>query len=117
MSKINKSSAPIATVRWDRKIAIVDVTGDIDLERSSDFQQALLIVLDKKPTRVIVNLAGVPYMDSSGVASLVKLLGRARKLNITVALVGLTERVKSIFEITRLDGIFEIHGTEQEAMA
>lgn len=117
MTKIKKPAGPVSAVRWVRKTAVVDVTGDIDLERSSDFQQALLDILDEKPRRIVVNLGGVPYMDSSGVASLVKLLGRARKLDITVALASLTDRVKSIFEITRLDGIFEIHPTEKEALA
>lgn len=108
--------SPVKSVRWVRKTAVVDVTGDIDLHSSLDFQQGLLTVLDEKPKRIVVNLKDVPYMDSSGVASLVKLLSRARKAGASLALANMNERVRSIFEITRLDGIFEVFATEQEAM-
>jgi anti-sigma B factor antagonist len=111
------SSGPVKGVRWVRKTAIVDALGDIDLESSPEFQQSLLAILDEKPKRIIVNLAQVGYMDSSGVATLVKLLSRARKTGASLALVGLTDRVRSIFEITRLDGIFEMFPSEKEANA
>ena len=62
-------------------------------------------------------LADVPYMDSSGVASLVKLLSRARKSGSELALANLNDRVRSVFEITRLDSVFRICGSEEEALA
>jgi anti-sigma B factor antagonist len=107
---------PVRQVRWVGRAAIVDVQGDIDLNRSADFQQSLLEVLGRRPERIVVNLSGVPYMDSSGVASLVKLLSRSRKQDVRLHLAGLTKRVRSIFEITRLDSVFEIHPTEEEAL-
>ena len=111
------ASTPVTGVRWQEQIAIVDVAGDIDLNRSLDFQKSLLAVLDDRPSRIIVNLGGVPYMDSSGVASLVKLLSRARREGISLRLTGLCQRVRSIFEITRLDSVFDIYPTEEEALA
>lgn len=111
------AGTPVTGVRWQERTAIVDVTGDIDLNRSLDFQKSLLSVLDDGPQRIIVSLGGVPYMDSSGVASLVKLLARARKCGCQLTLVGLTTRVKSLFEITRLDVVFNISPTEQDALA
>ncbi len=111
------ASTPVTGVRWQDQIAIVDVAGDIDLTRSLDFQKSLLSVLDDRPQRIIVNLSGVRYMDSSGVASLVKLLARTRKSGCPLSLVGLTSRVKSLFEITRLDIVFNISPTESDALA
>jgi len=109
------TEAPIKNVRWDNKTAIIDVVGEIDLHSSTALQQGLLGVLDRKPEHVLVNLAEVPYMDSSGVASLVKLLSRTRKVGIEVTLVALSPKVRSIFEITRLDSVFRICNTEAEA--
>ncbi len=114
---MNYDSQSIKAVRWVEKSAVVDVQGDIDLHRSSEFQAALLKLLDKKPTKLVINLAGVAYMDSSGVASLVKLLSRARKMGLPLSLVGLVDRVRSVFEITRLDSVFSIFDTEEEALA
>jgi len=111
------ANTPVTGVRWQEQIAIVDVEGDIDLTRSLDFQKSLLSVLDDGPQRIIVNLSGVSYMDSSGVASLVKLLARTRKSGCPLSLVGLTARVKSLFEITRLDIVFNISPTEKDALA
>jgi anti-sigma B factor antagonist len=98
-------------------MVIVEVSGDIDLGTSSAFQQAMLGLLDEDPKRIVMNLKDVPYMDSSGVATLVKLLSKTRKSGATLALTAMTERVRSVFEITRLDGIFEVYATEKEAMA
>ena len=95
---------PVRQVRWIGRSVVLDVVGDVDLSRSLAFQQSLLAVLDKHPLTVVVNLEKVPYMDSSGVASLVKLLSRSRKQKVSLRLAGMTKRVRSIFEITRLDG-------------
>lgn len=107
----------VKSVRWINGSAVVDVQGDVDLSRSSEFQQSLLVVMDQKPERIVVNLAEVPYMDSSGVASLVKLLSRTKREGVVLRLAALTDRVRSIFEITRLDSVFDIHPTVEEALS
>jgi anti-sigma B factor antagonist len=111
------AGSPVDGIRWNDKTAIVDVAGEIDLNTSNAFQQELLAVLDKSPRRIVVNLSGVSYMDSSGVASLVKLLSRVRRSSAGLRLFGLTDRVRGVFEITRLDSVFEIFPTEEEALA
>ncbi|KPK83598.1 MAG: hypothetical protein AMJ81_07870 [Phycisphaerae bacterium SM23_33] len=96
--------------------ALVEAVGDIDMQRSADFQRGLMEVLDRRPRQIVVDLSGVAYMDSSGVASLVKLLARVRREKIGLRLAGLTSRVRSVFEITRLDSVFDIFGSAQEAL-
>jgi len=108
---------PVREVRWVGRSAVVAVEGDIDLGRSARFQMSLLAVMDDRPERIIIDLSDVPYMDSAGVASLVKLLARTRRQGVPMRLTGLCERVRSIFEITRLDGVFDIYPTEEEALA
>lgn len=110
------SASPISQIRWVDRSAIVDVEGEIDLNRSPAFQEDLLKLLDQKPQRIIVNLQGVSYMDSSGIASLVKLLSRVRKGGISLHLVAMADRVRSVFEITRLDSVFDIRATEAEVL-
>jgi len=99
---------PIREVRWEGRAVVVRAAGDIDLSRSVDFQRQLLLLLDERPERIVVDLTGVPYMDSSGIASLVKVLSRARKAGTGLFLVGLSARVRSLFQITRLDRVFQI---------
>ncbi len=102
------SDSPVHSVKWEGKTATVEAEGDIDFHCSSRFQKSLMAVLGKKPKQVIVDLSGVPYMDSSGVASLVKLLGRTRKAGIELKLLNPSVKVMSILEITSLDTVFEI---------
>jgi anti-sigma B factor antagonist len=61
-----------------------------------------------QPALLIVNLSAVQYMDSSGVATLVQALQQVKRYNGRLVLVGPNERVRSIFQIARLDSIFEI---------
>lgn len=111
------NDSPVKAVRWVGRSVVLDIEGDVDLGRSTRFQQAVLVVLEQKPDCMIINLAGVEYMDSSGVASLVKLLSRVRRLGLSLKLVQMRERVRSVFEITRLNTVFEIFDTEEEALS
>jgi anti-sigma B factor antagonist len=107
----------VSGVRSEGQALVVSLTGDVDLHRSAELQQSLLALVDKAPRVIVLDLSGVSYMDSSGVASLVKLLGHVRVRNIALKLCGLTARVRSMFEITRLDSVFSIHPSVAEALA
>ncbi len=107
---------PASDIRRQGDAVIIAVQGDIDLRRSVEFQQEVLTVLDERPARVVVDLTAVPYMDSSGVASLVKVLSRARRQGAKMVLCGLNDRVRGLFEITRLDNVFTIAATCEEAL-
>ena len=117
MTPEETSNNPVRSIRWVEKTVSVEAEGESDLSRSSAFQQALLGLLDKRPQIVVIDLAGVSYMDSSGVASLVKLLSRVRKTGVALRLAAMTDRVRSVFEITRLDSVFNIHANVEEALA
>jgi len=107
---------PKVDIQWSDKDVIVRIAGEIDAARSPQLQQRLLLLLDDKPQRIVVNLSEVGYMDSAGLASFVKLLSRASKQGVKLHIVSLSEMIKSLFEITRLDTVFEIRDSEQEAL-
>ncbi|TVQ59399.1 MAG: anti-sigma factor antagonist [Phycisphaerales bacterium] len=87
---------------------IVTPTGDIDLHRSPAFRARLKDFASSKPKRLVVDLSRVPYMDSSGVATLVEAMQIARRQSTELVLCGLQDKVRSIFEIARLDMVFKI---------
>ena len=91
--------------------------GEVDLSTSKDLQVALKSALSDKPGRVVVHLADVPYMDSSGVATLVEAMQIARKQQTTLVLCAMQDKVRSIFEIARLDRVFTIVPSMEEALA
>jgi len=65
--------------------------------------------------QIVVNLAEVDYLDSTGLGTLVGLYTSARSVGSETKLAGLTGRVKDVLQITKLGSIFEFHDTAQEA--
>jgi anti-sigma B factor antagonist len=94
---------------------LVVLSGDVDLHHSPALHAALVEVAGNRPKRLMLDLSGVPYMDSSGVGTLVEVFRRVTAYKGKMVLFGLNPRVRSVFEITKLDRFFTICQTEEEA--
>lgn len=107
----------IAARRLD-KVTIFDINGHIDLANSPELRKTLLKELkETKTPRVILNLTGVRYIDSSGVASLVEALKAARDQGLRLILYGLSPAAREVLQLSRLIKIFEVVDDEQQALA
>ncbi len=95
--------------------SVVSVSGDVDLSTSRELQAQLRSAVAGPAGKLIVDLGGVPYMDSSGVATLVETMQLSRERGKRLVLSSMSERVRSIFEIARLDTVFTIVGDLDEA--
>jgi anti-sigma B factor antagonist len=104
-----------AATRKIRATTIVDVVGHIDLGTSPALRKTLLDGL-KGTERLAINLAGVKYIDSSGIASLLEVLKEARNTRKQFILFGLTPAVREVLQLTRLTGVFSIQETEDEVV-
>lgn len=105
------------TKRQSGAATIVDLVGEVTLFNAPDLRKVLMDLLksDKAP-RVIVNMSNAAYIDSAGVACLVEALKVAREAKLGLALFGLNRVAKEVFELTRLINVFEVYGTEEEAL-
>ena len=99
------------------KAVVVELAGDIDLHRATDLRASLLEIMHKKPALTVIDLHRVGFMDSSGLATLIEALQISRRHDGELKLVGIQQRVRSIFEISRLDNIFQIYDSQAEALA
>ena len=108
----------IETHEHESGALVLSISGEVDVVRSPDLQEALQDAIGRVSGKgaLIVDLSGVTYMDSSGVATLVRGLQLSRKKGVQMVLCALQERVRSIFEIARLDTVFTIAGTLDEAV-
>jgi anti-sigma B factor antagonist len=107
----------IAARRLDQ-VTIFDIVGHIDLANSPELRKVLLKELrETKTPRVILNLTGVRYIDSSGVASLVEGLKAARDQGLRFILYGLSPSAREVLQLSRLIKIFEVFDNEQQALA
>ncbi len=105
-------------IRRSEKLAILDVSGDIDMANSSRLRKALLHeVKELRTPRVLLNLTAVRYIDSSGIASLVEGLKASRDSGSRFSLCNLNQTVREVMQLSRLVKIFEIYDTEEVALA
>lgn len=97
---------------------ILDISGDIDLAHSPEMRKVLLGEIKGKHTlKLFLNLKNVRYIDSSGIASLVEGLKASRDNGSRLILFGLSPSVREVMELSRLQKIFEIYDTEEQALS
>ncbi len=97
---------------------ILDISGDIDLAHSPQMRKTLLgEIKEKRIPKVFLNLKNVRYIDSSGIASLVEGLKASRDVGSRLILFGLSNNVREVMQLSRLQKIFEIFEDEQQALA
>ncbi len=104
-------------VKREGKRSVVEVTGDIDLYTSPKLRQTVLELFRQRGQEtVIVDLSGVQYVDSSGIASLVEGLQEAKKIDARFVLAGLNEAPRHVLELTRLLAVFEIADSAEDVV-
>ena len=73
------SSEIVKQIRRMEGAAVVDVVGELTLRESPDFHSTLIELCDEAPDKLVVNLAEVPFIDSSGVGTLTDIFRRMKK--------------------------------------
>lgn len=115
----NRSYALVVDLSWtiddDRKPAVVELTGTIDLATTPQLRQ-LLTERAYVGDDLVLDLTGVTFMDSSGLGALVTSQRKFVQRRATLALAALQAPVARIFEMTMLDQTFDIHPTVPEAV-
>jgi anti-sigma B factor antagonist len=97
------------TERTEENIPIISITGDIDLESSPQLRDFLKPKAAQKIPRLLLDFAGVSYIDSSGLATLIEYFQAVQSFGGKLALASLSPRVKNVFEIVRLEQIFSLY--------
>lgn len=98
-------------------VAIYKVTGDIDINSSPDMKKSFEKAFKEKKAKVVIDLSLVGYVDSSGLATIVEILKNMRLYGGKLKLAGLSDKVRGLFEITKLDKLFDISATADKAAA
>ena len=99
-------------------VTILDVSGKITIgEGSVEVRNQVSKLLKQGKKRLVLNLAAVPYVDSSGLGALVSSHTTAAKEGGQLKLAHLTEKIRHLLVITKLLTVFRCYDTEQEAIA
>ncbi len=106
-----------AQVRESGGVAIVDLRGEINAGSEQVLNEAYAQAHAAGPRGVLLNFAGVEYINSTGIALIVGLLAQARKAGKRLMTSGLSEHYVEIFKITRLSDFMSIYPDESTALA
>lgn len=97
-------------------VATVRLNGDVDLYSSPQIRNEFSKLLEGSSPIILLDFSSVEYIDSSGLATLIELLQKLRKCQGSLSLFGLSDTVKSVFALAKLEGFFRIFENEQSAL-
>lgn len=105
------------TSRQVGDVTVIDAAGRITLgEGSSTFRDAIRDMTAKGNKKLLLNLAEVSYIDSSGIGELVSAFTSVTNQGGQLKLLNLTKRVKDLLQITKLYTVFEVYDDEAAAV-
>ncbi len=104
------------TLRRVGNATVVDVDGQLIVGNRHELKEMVLEELEGGVRHFIVDFARTGYIDSSGLGVLVGLSKRVRGLDGTLQLTSLSQDLMRLFELTKLDTLFQIRGSLEEAL-
>lgn len=107
-----------ASTRQVQDVTVVDLSGQIKLgEGSSVLRETVKDLLAKGHKKILVNLAEISYIDSSGIGELISAFTSTRNQGGELKLLKLTKKTRDLLQITKLYTVFDIKDDEAEAIA
>jgi anti-sigma B factor antagonist len=98
-------------------VTILDLKGKITLgEGDEALKDKVHSLMNQEKKRILLNLAGVPYIDSAGLGEVVRTYTTVSRQGGQLKLVNLTKRITDLLMITKLLTVFETFDTEDEAL-
>lgn len=100
------------------EVVVIDLKGNIVLNAGDeDLRDKVNSLIQQKKLNILVNLGGVPYMDSAGLGELVRAFATVKRNGGSLKLVNLTKRITDLLTITKLLMVFDTFESEAEALA
>lgn len=97
-------------------IKVLAPSGDIDMYSSPDLRKEMMGLIHKKISPLLVDFQEVSYIDSSGIATFVEGLKAMKDYGGRLKLLGISDGIKEIFSFSKLDRVFEIYRTIDDAV-
>jgi len=99
-------------------VVILDLHGKILIgEGDDDLREAVTRLADGGKTRILLNLADVPYVDSAGLGEIVRTYTTVSRKGGKLKLLNLTRKIQDLLSITKLLTVFETYDSESEAVS
>jgi anti-sigma B factor antagonist len=97
-------------------VTLVQVEGQLIVGNRQELKELVQAALDRNERRILIDFSRTGYIDSSGLGALVSISKRVRETGGELRLSGLNEDLRSLFELTKLDTLFAITDTPEQAL-
>ncbi len=98
------------------EVCIIEVEGQLIVGNRQELKQRVLDEAEGGARKILVDFARTGYIDSSGLGVLVSLAKRLRELGGDLRLANLNDDLQTLFELTKLDTLFQIADTRESAL-
>jgi anti-sigma B factor antagonist len=98
-------------------VIVVAVDGQLIVGNRHELKDMIQAALDRGERKLLVDFSQTGYIDSSGLGALVSISKRIREASGELRLAGLNDDLRSLFELTKLDTLFTITETPEQALA
>ena len=98
-------------------VAVVQVEGQLIVGNRQELKALVQAAIDAGERRILIDFSRTGYIDSSGLGALVSISKKIREAGGELRLSGLNEDLRSLFELTKLDTLFAIAETSQQALS
>jgi anti-sigma B factor antagonist len=98
-------------------VTVVHVDGQLIIGNRQELKELIQAAVERGERRILVDFSETGYIDSSGLGALVSVAKRVREAGGELRLSGLNEDLRALFELTKLDTLFAIADTPQQALA
>ncbi len=105
------------TINKQGDVSVVEVDGQLIVGNRQELKQKMLEALDGGARKIVVDFTKTGYIDSSGLGVLVSLSKKIREQGGELRLAALNEDLRTLFELTKLDTLFQIADTRDQALA
>jgi anti-sigma B factor antagonist len=98
-------------------VSILDLQGKILIGEGDDvLRDAVSRLVDSGKTKILLNLADVPYVDSAGLGEIVRCYTTVSRKGGKLKLINLTNKIRDLLSITKLLTVFETYDTEDQGV-
>jgi anti-sigma B factor antagonist len=104
------------TERQQGEVVVIAVDGRLDANSSGNLESRFLQLVEQGRSKFIFDLARLDYVSSAGLRSILVAAKKIKTIKGSLALSGLNENVKEVFDMSGFSTIFSIYGTEAEAL-
>jgi len=106
----------VSSERQDDDLGVISLSGEVDIFTAPQFKESLVELLDSGVRRLLVDLSGVTFIDSTALGVLIGGVRRVNGFGGTMTIVVATRPVERVLSVTGLDRVLSMYPTRADAL-